>query len=218
MNKVMTIRTQVEYDIYDWQGNKAKKTSLDLKISEDTAKYIVHRAILKEQNNHKQSTSSTKTRSEVRGGGKKPWKQKGTGRARAGSSRSPLWRGGGVTFGPRPRIKNLKMNRKEWKLALRTALYNRSNNITVIESFNNEIKTTKTKSFINALKQWNISPTKKTLLVTDNNQQSLNLSIRNIPNVKIIAVNKLTVTDLLKSHSIIMTINALSSIQEVYND
>ena len=107
-------------------------TTVEIKlnrVAEDSGNYLIHRDILRHQLSQKQGTVSTKTRSEVRGGGKKPWQQKGTGRARAGSSRSPLWRGGGVIFGPKPKTTKLKLNKKERKSALQTLLYNKRKNI-----------------------------------------------------------------------------------------
>nr|YP_010337958.1 ribosomal protein L4 [Timspurckia oligopyrenoides]UNJ17543.1 ribosomal protein L4 [Timspurckia oligopyrenoides] len=211
----MTIQTPIEYNVYDWEGNTNQATTLNVSVSESTAKYIVHRALIKEQNNQRSRTACTKTRSEVRGGGRKPWKQKGTGRARAGSTRSPLWKGGGVIFGPRSLKSNIKMNRKEWRLALKTVIYNRSQDIKVIENFTSQFNLPKTKNFIQTLKQWNISPTKKTLLVTETSNNNLLLSIRNIPNLKVVSVNNLNVTEVLKAYSVIITVDALSKIQEV---
>ena len=112
--------------IRNWQGEEAGSATLELAVArEENASHIVHRALIRQTNNARQGNASTKTRAEVRGGGRKPWKQKGTGRARAGSIRSPLWRGGGVIFGPSPKDYNMKMNRKERRLALRTALMSR---------------------------------------------------------------------------------------------
>ena len=131
----MVIKT-FEYSIVDTAQSNDSITqgSFSLDVS-DKAKYVVHRAIRTATTNRAQATSSTKTRSEVRGGGRKPWKQKGTGRARAGSTRSPLWRGGGVTFGPKPKLINKKINKKEKQLALRTLLYNRNEQIKVVKEF-----------------------------------------------------------------------------------
>ena len=113
----MVIQTELEYSIYDTEGNTSSKSTISLKIATVKSSYLVHRAMVKQQAEQRQGTASTKTRSEVRGGGKKPWKQKGSGKARAGSNRSPLWKGGGVTFGPKTRSYRKKMNRKEWRLA-----------------------------------------------------------------------------------------------------
>nr|YP_010330174.1 ribosomal protein L4 [Porphyridium aerugineum]UNJ17890.1 ribosomal protein L4 [Porphyridium aerugineum] len=212
----MTVETKITYDVYNWEGNPTDKTSISLKVSEDNAKYIVHRALLKEQTHKK--IANTKTRSEVRGGGRKPWKQKGGGRARAGSTRSPLWKGGGVIFGPKPNNNIKKMNRQEWRLALKTVLYNRSQDIKIIENFIDKIESPKTKVLINALNRWNISPTKKILIITDTPNQNAYLSIRNIPNIDIISANNLNVKSLLEANSIVITVDALSKIQEVYND
>lgn len=212
----MTVETKILYDVYSWEGIPNNQTSISLKIADDNAKYIVHRALLKEQNHKK--TANTKTRSEVRGGGRKPWKQKGSGRARAGSNRSPLWKGGGVTFGPKPRDNSHKMNRKEWRIALNTILHNRSQDIKIIENFTDKIEFTKTKVILNALSKLNISPTKKTLIIINRPNKEANLSIRNIPNIGIMCANNLNVTSLLKANSILITIDALSTIQEIYND
>jgi large subunit ribosomal protein L4 len=212
----MTVETQIIYDIYNWDGNLSDKASINLKISENNAKYIVHRALLKEQIVKK--IANTKTRSEVRGGGRKPWKQKGSGRARAGSTRSPLWKGGGVIFGPKPTDSRRKMNRKEWRIALKTILHNRSQDVKIIENFMDKIESPKTKVILDALNRWNISPTKKILIITNTPNQNAYLSIRNIPNVDIISANNLNVTSLLKANAIVITVDALSTIQEVYND
>jgi large subunit ribosomal protein L4 len=120
----------VECVVRNWQGEEVGQTTLDLKVaSEKSAAGIVHRALVRQLANARQGNASTKTRAEVRGGGRKPWRQKGTGRARAGSIRSPLWRGGGVIFGPKPRDYETKMNRKERRLALRTVLFSRSEDL-----------------------------------------------------------------------------------------
>ncbi len=112
----------VDCVVRNWQGESVGQATLDLKVaSPENASHIVHRAVVRQLANARQGTACTKTRAEVRGGGRKPWRQKGTGRARAGSIRSPLWRGGGVIFGPKPRDYSQKMNRKERQLALRTA-------------------------------------------------------------------------------------------------
>ena len=138
----------------DEQKIKEESISLNLNIPEsydlitinNKSNYLVHRALQAQCTNQRQGTPNTKTRAEVRGGGRKPWKQKGTGRARAGSNRSPLWRGGGVTFGPKPKNYNHKINRKEWRLSLRLLLLNKQKNITVIEAYN--FKVIKTKEII----------------------------------------------------------------------
>merc|ERR1712232_1380828 len=143
---------------------------IKLNVLEDSGNYLIHRDILRQQISQKQGTVSTKTRSEVRGGGKKPWQQKGTGRARAGSSRSPLWRGGGVIFGPKPKMTVLKLNKKERKLAVQTLLYNKRNNISVsakLKELGKELEFTdnKTKKFYSfCKKELNIDLNKTKLL------------------------------------------------------
>merc|ERR1712228_533246 len=116
----MTVQKSIEFN----------EDVIKLNVLEDSGNYLIHKDILRHQISQKQGTVSTKTRSEVRGGGRKPWRQKGTGRARAGSNRSPLWKGGGVIFGPKPKIKKQKLNKKEYRLAIQTLLYNKKNSIT----------------------------------------------------------------------------------------
>ena len=117
-----------------------KNQKFEVNVLEHSGNYLIHQNVLRQQIQQKQGTSSTKTRSEVRGGGRKPWRQKGTGRARAGSIRSPLWKGGGVSFGPKPTIINIKTNKKEKQLAIRTLLYNKRNLISVIQNLENLIQ------------------------------------------------------------------------------
>ena len=126
-------------------------TELSVNISEDKANSLIHRALVKQQKERRQGTSSTKTRSEVRGGGKKPWSQKGRGRARSGSSNSPLWKGGGVSFGPKPKTYTSKLNKKEWKLSLQTLLYNKKENTIVLDSFAPLTRSYKTKDLVSNL-------------------------------------------------------------------
>jgi large subunit ribosomal protein L4 len=167
--------------------------------------------------NSRQGTASTKTRAEVRGGGRKPWRQKGTGRARAGSIRSPLWRGGGVIFGPKPRDFDLKMNRKERRLALRTALIGRAEDIIIVEEFSNELQRPKTKDLVAALARWGAAPEQKTLLILSEIAENVLLSARNIENLKLIPADQLNVYDLLHADKIVVTSSTLEKIQEVYS-
>jgi large subunit ribosomal protein L4 len=135
----MTVQKFITYTPFDINGKQLDVNhEITLNVSETAGNYLLHRDLLRHNSSQRQGTVSTKTRSEVRGGGRKPWKQKGTGRARAGSNRSPLWRGGGVTFGPKPKKTFLKINKKERQLALRTLLYNKKNNILILyfEIFN----------------------------------------------------------------------------------
>ena len=157
------------FESLKWDGKKGGKVSLDLKVAKDSsADDLVHRAVLRQLANKRQGTASTLTRSEVRGGGRKPYKQKGTGRARQGSIRTPLRPGGGIIFGPKPRSYNLDMNRKERRLALRTALISKSSNIKTVEDFGSSINTPKTKEIIEGLSRLGIDKTKKVLVILDN--------------------------------------------------
>ncbi len=208
----------VESVVKNWQGEQVGQTSFELRIAkEQTASHIVHRALVRQMTNARQGTASTKTRSEVRGGGRKPWRQKGTGRARAGSIRSPLWRGGGVIFGPKPRDFNLKMNRKERRLALRTAFVGRIDDLIVVEDFSEQLSRPKTKDLVAALARWGAAPENKTLLVLSEFPENVYLSARNIENLKLIAADQLNVYDLLHADKIVLTTSALEKIQEVYS-
>lgn len=205
--------------IRNWQGEEAGSATLELIVAkEENAAHIVHRALIRQTNNARQGTASAKTRAEVRGGGRKPWKQKGTGRARAGSIRSPLWRGGGVIFGPKPKDYNLKMNRKERRLALRTALMSRIEDTIVVEEFAANLAQPKTKEFVQALSRWGVEPDSKVLVIVSEVADNLWLSTRNIATVKMISASGLNIYDLLNADCIIATTDAIAKIQEVYND
>lgn len=206
--------------VKDWQGQESGQTvTLDLSVAnEENAAHILHRAVVRQQNNARQGTASTKTRAEVRGGGRKPWRQKGTGRARAGSIRSPLWPGGGVIFGPKPRDYSVKMNRKERRLALRTALQGRSSDLIVVESFEAEFARPKTRDFLEALTRWGVEADAKVLLILPERHETVYLSTRNIPTVKLITASNLNVFDILNADYVVMTTAALDKVQEVYGD
>lgn len=205
--------------VKNWQGQDAGEASVELKVAKsETAEHIVHRAMVRQLNNARQGTASTKTRAEVRGGGRKPWRQKGTGRARAGSIRSPLWRGGGVIFGPKPRDFSTKMNRKERRLALRTAFSSRLEDTIVVENFASELERPKTKEVISALQRWGVEPDAKVLLILKEVSDNVNLSTRNIATVKLIKATNLNVVDILHANKIVVTKDALEQIQEVYSD
>jgi large subunit ribosomal protein L4 len=208
----------VESVVKNWQGEQVGQASFELRVAkEETAAHIVHRALVRQMTNSRQGTASTKTRSEVRGGGRKPWRQKGTGRARAGSIRSPLWRGGGVIFGPKPRDFNIKLNRKERRLALRTAFVSRAEDLIVVEEFSNELQRPKTKELVAALARWGAAPGQKTLLILSEIAENVSLSARNVENLKLIAADQLNVYDLLHADKIVVTPAALAKIQEVYS-
>ncbi|NEP01432.1 MAG: 50S ribosomal protein L4 [Symploca sp. SIO2E9] len=209
----------VDCVVKNWQGEEAGRATIELRVAkEETASHIVHRALVRQMTNARQGTASTKTRSEVRGGGRKPWRQKGTGRARAGSIRSPLWRGGGVIFGPKPRDFNLKMNRKERRLALRTAFASRAEDLIVVEDFSEQLSRPKTKEMTAAIARWGINPEAKILLILPEKHELVYLSVRNLPKLKLIVANNLNVRDLLTADKIVTTSSALAKIQEVYSD
>jgi large subunit ribosomal protein L4 len=205
--------------IHDWQGKQAGKASLDLKVAkESSATDLVHRAVVRQLAHARQGTASTLTRAEVAGGGRKPYKQKGTGRARQGSIRTPLRPGGGVVFGPKPRSYNLAMNRKERRLALRTALMSRINDLVVVKGFGSGLDTPKTKDIVAGLGRLGIQPQAKVLVVLDSPSEVVRKSVRNLEKVKLIAADQLNVFDLLHANSLVVSEEALAKIQEVYGD
>lgn len=215
----MTVQQFVTYDVLSPNGQPLKdKETVALNIAENSSNYIIYRDVLRQQIQKKQGTVSTKTRSEVRGGGRKPWRQKGTGRARAGSNRSPLWKGGGVCFGPKPRKTKLKVNKKERRLALRTLLYNKRNTILVIDNLENTLESPKTKSFIEICTKCNINLDQKLLIIVSEKTNFLKLATRNIKNVELISVSSLNTLAILKSTQIIMTPLSLNYIKEICDD
>lgn len=176
--------------------------------------HVMHLALRRQLNNARQGSASCKTRAEVSGGGKKPWKQKGTGRARAGSLRSPLFAGGGVIFGPKPRSYAFNMPQKARQLAIKSALSARSEQLVVVKDFS-AIAEPKTKLMVSALKALNVSG--KTLIVADvkaDENKNLELAARNIPSVKIILPSNLNVKDLLEADFVVMTESAVNDITE----
>ncbi|MDX2229290.1 MAG: 50S ribosomal protein L4 [Leptolyngbyaceae cyanobacterium bins.349] len=209
----------VDCAVKDWEGKEVGSATLDLKVArEESASHVVHRALVRQMANARQGTVSTKTRAEVSGGGRKPWRQKGTGRARAGSNRSPLWRGGGVIFGPKPRDYSLKMNRKERRLALRTALQSRVNDLIVVQDFAEKLPRPKTKDLLTAMKGWGVEPNAKVLLILAERDEMIYLSARNVEKLKLISATNLNVFDLLAADQIVATMSAIEKIQEVYGD
>ena len=200
-----------------WDGKKAGKVSIDLKVAKETSSGdLIHRAVLRQLANKRQGTASTLTRSEVRGGGRKPYKQKGTGRARQGSIRTPLRPGGGVIFGPKPRSYNLDMNRKERRLALRTALMSRIADFKTVEDFGSTLDQPKTSEIINGLSRLGIEKTEKVLVILDNPSDVIKKSINNIEKVKLIAADQLNVFDILNANKLVIGQSAINKIQEVY--
>jgi large subunit ribosomal protein L4 len=206
----MTIQKRIEYFIFNTEGILCGKEHLKLKISNLSGNYLIHRNFLRHRFLKKQNSASTKTKSEVRGGGRKPWKQKGTGRARAGSIRSPLWRGGGVIFGPKPKKVSFKLNKKERKLSLFTLLYNKTKSIHLITEIPNELILGKTKNLIKFINVFNLSLNKKILIIVDKKNDYLLRSTRNIKNIELISINHLNLSSLIKANHIILTLPAFN--------
>jgi large subunit ribosomal protein L4 len=205
--------------VLDWQGKEAGESSIDLKTAkESSAADLLHRAVLRQQAHSRQGTASTLTRSEVRGGGRKPYKQKGTGRARQGSIRTPLRPGGGIIFGPKPRKYNLEMNRKERRLALRTALMSRISDAKIIKDFGSKLEVPKTSEIVALLKRVGIDSDVKTLIILNKPSEIIKRSIKNLEKVKLISADQLNVFDLLNANSLVIGEDALSTIKEVYGN
>ena len=194
------------------------KLSLQLNENHQKNLFLIHRVLKEQIRQHRHGNAHSKTRSEIRGGGKKPWKQKGTGRARAGSSRSPLWKGGGVIFGPKPKTISLKLNKKERRLALQTLLYNKKNSIVVIENLEAELIESRTKKFLEICTNCNINLDQKVLVVVSKKTIPLKLATQNIRNVELILASNLNTFSLLKAKQIILTPLALNNIKEIYCD
>ena len=213
----MTAQKFIEYTPLDITGKKLEsKYNFHLKVLEESGNYLLHKDLLRHLNSQKQGTTSTKTRSEVRGGGRKPWRQKGTGRARAGSNRSPLWKGGGIIFGPKPKIKKLKLNKKERKLALQTLIYNKKNNIFVIDNLEKDITEFKTKVFLNICQKCNINIDKNILLIVSEKTIPLKLATQNLKNVNLILASNLNTFNLLEAKQIVLTSLSIQDIKEIY--
>ena len=215
----MTVQKYITYNPFDITGQKLDAThDLQLNVLEESGNYLLHKDLLRHLNSQKQGTVSTKTRSEVRGGGRKPWRQKGTGRARAGSNRSPLWKGGGVIFGPKPKNTILKLNKKERRLALQTLLYNKKNNILILENLETENLESKTKTFLKICKDCNINIEQKILLIVSKKTPQLKLATQNLKNVELISASTLNTYSLLQAKQIILTPMAINDIKEIYCD
>ena len=213
----MAVQKFIKYTSLDTNGQVLNdEHTLELNVLEKSGNSLIHKDILRHQINQKQGTVSTKTRSEVRGGGRKPWQQKGSGRARAGSNRSPLWRGGGVIFGPKPKKTVQKLNKKERKLALQTLLYNKRNNISVIANLEDSLDSPKTKVFFEICKKCDVELNQKLLVVVSKKTTPLKLSIRNMKNVELISASNLNTLSILKAKQILLTPLAVNEIKEIY--
>lgn len=215
----MTVQKFIKYIPSDLTGKLSNIShELTLNVLEKSGNYLLHKDLLRHIQFKRQSTLSTKTRSEVRGGGRKPWQQKGTGRARAGSNSSPLWNGGGVIFGPKPKTVYLKLNKKERRLALQTLFYNKKRNIIIIDNLENGFKNFKTKSFIEICKNCNINlaQNRKILVVVSEKTSFLKLATQNIKNVELILASNLNTFSLLQAQQIILTTSSINDIKETY--
>jgi large subunit ribosomal protein L4 len=178
---------------------------------------LIHRVYLTQLKNGRKYTASTKTKSEVRGGGRKPWKQKGTGNARAGSSRSPLWVGGGVSFGPKPRVVFKKINKKERRLAILSALYLKKKEFLFVDEtlFSNST-ITKTKEFLSVLKNLNLNADAKILVVLSTTNKQLWLATRNLKNIDLTVATCLNIKQLLNTNHIVLSNSTLELINSTY--
>nr|YP_009028793.1 ribosomal protein L4 [Asterionellopsis glacialis]AGH28340.1 ribosomal protein L4 [Asterionellopsis glacialis] len=215
----MTVQKFVKYSPIGIDGQKLSSTyELKLNVLDKSGNYLIHKDVLRHYSSQRQGTVSTKTRAEVRGGGRKPWQQKGTGRARAGSNSSPLWKGGGVIFGPKPKKLFLRPNKKERKLALQTLLYNKKNNVLTIEGLENAISEPKTKAFLTICQNCGVNLEQKSLVIVTKKTDALKLSTRNIKNVELISASNLNTLSLLKAKQIILTASAINTIKEIYCD
>jgi len=203
--------------LVNFDGAKSGEKPVELKIAKSGA-YIVQRKVVAEQANMRLGTAKTKTRSEVRGGGRKPYKQKGTGRARQGSIRTPLRRGGGVLFGPRPRSFNIKMNKKEKRLALSTALMSATGKMTLVEDFEEKFSSPATKTMKAFLDRLEVDTTNResTLMIYQKSHQNTYLSARNIPYLNLIPLDNLNARDIVRAKKVVVSTSALQTLQERY--
>ena len=200
--------------VYNIEGKKVGTLELnDAVFGVEINEHLVHMAVVQQLANKRQGTQSAKTRAEVRGGGRKPWRQKGTGHARQGSTRSPQWKGGGVIFAPKPRDYSFKMNRKEKALAIKSALTSRVNaeKFVVLDGISfDEIKTKQMKAVLDNFK------VEKALIILDKKDENVTLSARNLPKVRTVLTNSINVYDILKYDTVVLTKDAVAQIEEVY--
>ena len=202
-------------DVYNMQGKKVSDLELSDKVfGIEPNENVVHSVLVNYLANQRQGTQSTKTRAEVRGGGKKPWRQKGTGRARQGSIRAPQWIKGGIALGPKPRSYSYRINKKEKQLAIRSILSSKvlENELTVVDKL--EVKEPKTKVMVKALTDLKVEG--KTLIILADKNENVKLSSRNIEGVKTIELNTINVFDLLKYNKLVLPVDTVKKIEEVY--
>ena len=202
-------------DVYNIEGKKVDSVNLSEEIfGIEPNEAIVHSVLVNYLANQRQGTQSTKTRAEVRGGGRKPWRQKGTGRARQGSIRAPQWIKGGIALGPKPRSYRYTVNKKERRLAIKSLLSSKvlENELTVVDKL--ELSEIKTKTMVKALADLKVEG--KTLIVLPENNKNVLMSARNIEGVKTITLNNINVFDLLKYNKLVVTLDTVKKLEEVY--
>ena len=200
--------------VFNMEGKEVGTLELnDAVFAAPINEHLVHMAVVQQLANKRQGTQSAKTRSEVSGGGKKPWRQKGTGHARQGSTRAPQWTGGGVVFAPKPRDYSFKMNRKEKNAAIKSVLTSKVNDSKFIVLDELKLEGIKTKEVVNILKNLNVE---KALIVTADKDENVVLSARNIPTVRTALTNTINVYDILKYDTVVVTKDAVAKIEEVY--
>ena len=200
--------------VYNTEGKEVDKLELnDAVFGVEINEHLVHMAVVAQLANKRQGTQSAKTRAEVRGGGRKPWRQKGTGHARQGSTRSPQWTGGGVVFAPKPRDYSVKLNKKEKANAIKSVLTSKVNEekFIVLDEF--KLDEIKTKKFVEVMNNLEVA---KALVVTEDNDQNIVLSAKNVPDVKTALTNTINVYDILKYDTVVITKDAVAAIEEVY--
>ena len=202
-------------DVYDIQGKKVSTVDLKDEIfGIEPNEAVVHSVLVNFLANQRQGTQSTKTRAEVRGGGRKPWRQKGTGRARQGSIRAPQWIKGGIALGPKPRSYKYSVNKKEKRLAIKSVLSSKvlEKELTVVDKL--EVKEIKTKTMVKALADMKVEG--KTLIILPENNKNVLMSSRNIEGVKTIVANNINIFDLLKYTNLILPVDTVKKLEEVY--
>ena len=200
--------------VYNMEGKEVETMELDDAVfGVEVNEHLVHMAVVQQLANNRQGTQKAKTRSEVRGGGRKPWRQKGTGHARQGSTRAPQWTGGGVVFAPTPRDYSFKLNKKEKRAALKSALSSRvaENKFVVVDEL--KFDAIKTKDFAKVMSNLGVE---KALVVINDNDTNIVMSAKNIPTVKTASISTINVYDILKYNTVVVTKDAVNTIQEVY--
>ena len=200
--------------VYNMEGKEVGTIELnDAVFGVEVNEHLVHMAVVQQLANNRQGTQKAKTRSEVSGGGRKPWRQKGTGHARQGSTRSPQWTGGGVVFAPTPRDYSFKLNKKEKRAALKSALSDKVANSNLIVVDELKFDAVKTKNFVNVMNNLNVN---KGLVVIADNDVNVVMSARNVADVNTSLVNEINVYDIMKAKTVVLTKDAVAKIEEVY--